>query len=182
MADDPKPDAGLIELRIEKTAHLFDPLDPFPIPSRDLSKTAEDFIVGWAREFPKDASIRILMHIPREEMKTTEAADLKSAFANHFTQRVRSVSGDLNEMFRIGRRSLVIGLAVLVACVLGGQAALLVMGDSPAGRILWEGLIILGWVANWRPIEIFLYDWWPLVRRRRLFRRLSQATVETKPY
>jgi hypothetical protein len=85
-------------------------------------------------------------------------------------------------MFRIGRLSLAIGLAVLALCVLVGQAALVLIGSGPAGRILWEGLIILGWVANWRPIEIFLYDWWPLVRRRRLFQRLSQSTVETRPY
>jgi hypothetical protein len=41
-----------------------------------------------------------------------------------------------------------------------------------------EGLIILGWVANWRPLEIFLYDWWPLARRRRLFQRLAEMPVE----
>lgn len=35
-------------------------------------------------------------------------------------------------------------------------------------------------VANWRPIEIFLYDWWPLARRRDLFRRLAAAKVELK--
>jgi hypothetical protein len=182
VAADPNPVAGLIELRVEKTAHLFDPLDPFPIPSRDLSKTAEDFIVSWAREFPRAAPIRILVHIPHEEMKASEVAELKSAFGNHFNQRVRGVSGDLHEMFRIGRRSLAIGLAVLVLCVLSGQAALALMGGGPAARIVWEGLIILGWVANWRPIEIFLYDWWPLVRRRRLYQRLSQSAVETQPY
>jgi len=181
VAADPKPAEGLIELRIEETAHLFDPLDPFPIPSRDLSKTAEAFIVEWARELPKDAPIRILVHIPDEELKKTDIAGLKTAFATHFSQRARSVTGDLHEMFRVGRRSLVIGLAVLVVCVLGAQTALVLMNSSTPARILSEGLIILGWVANWRPIEIFLYDWWALARRRKLYQRLSQSTVETKP-
>jgi hypothetical protein len=45
-----------------------------------------------------------------------------------------------------------------------------------------ESFLILGWVANWRPLEIFLYDWWPLARRRDLYRRLSAAPVELKPY
>ena len=40
---------------------------------------------------------------------------------------------------------------------------------------------ILGWVANWRPIEIFLYDWWPLLQRRRLFQRLAAAQVAIRP-
>jgi hypothetical protein len=37
-------------------------------------------------------------------------------------------------------------------------------------------------VANWRPIEIFIYDWWPIVRKRNLYRRLAAAKVELKPY
>jgi hypothetical protein len=53
-------------------------------------------------------------------------------------------------------------------------------GDDRWGQIVQEGLIIVGWVANWRPIEIFLYDWWPIVRRRRLYRRLASATVEVR--
>jgi hypothetical protein len=41
---------------------------------------------------------------------------------------------------------------------------------------------MLGWVANWKPIQIFLYEWWPLVRRRELYRRLSVASVKVKCY
>jgi hypothetical protein len=49
-------------------------------------------------------------------------------------------------------------------------------------RLAEESFLILGWVANWRPLEIFLYDWWPLAHRRDLYNRLSVATVEVKPY
>ena len=31
--------------------------------------------------------------------------------------------------------------------------------------LIKESLIISGWVALWRPLEIFLYDWWPDPRR-----------------
>jgi hypothetical protein len=40
-----------------------------------------------------------------------------------------------------------------------------------------ESSIIFGWVAIWRPAEIFLYGWLPHVRRRALFRRLADAVV-----
>ena len=29
----------------------------------------------------------------------------------------------------------------------------------------------------WRPFEIFLYDWWPILRRRRLYARLARMPV-----
>ena len=91
------------------------------------------------------------------------------------------VGRDLNELFRVGRQSLLIGVIVLAACVLTARAVTIELGSETIGGILRESLIILGWVANWKPIEIFLYDWWPLARRRNLYRRLAAAIVELRP-
>ena len=38
--------------------------------------------------------------------------------------------------------------------------------------------MIGGWVALWRPLEIFLYDWWPIRAEARLFDRLAASRVE----
>jgi hypothetical protein len=46
--------------------------------------------------------------------------------------------------------------------------------------IVSEGLLILGWVAMWRPVEIFLYDWWPELGKRRLFDRIVHMQIETQ--
>ena len=53
--------------------------------------------------------------------------------------------------------------------------------DVMVARVLEESLIILGWVANWRPIETYLYDWWPIWRRIILFSRIISAPVEVRP-
>lgn len=171
----------LIELRVEQIAHLFDPFDPFPTPTRDLSKTAEDFIVGWARETPSGAALRLLVHLPVAETGEAKERDLADAIARHFAGRAERVRGDLRELFRVGQVSLLIGLAVLGACILGGRLIAEVFGEGPLARFFSEGLIILGWVANWRPLEIFLYDWWPLAARRRLLQRIANAPVEIRP-
>jgi hypothetical protein len=179
MASDPVSTASVIEIRVENVALLFDPLDPFPTPSRDLSKTAEDFIVEWARELPRRNPIRLILHVPLSDQHNL--SELQVAFSNHFSQRARRVSGDISELFGVGRISLMIGLATLVACVLGGQAAVMLLGSGSAARIFSEGLIIIGWVANWRPLEIFLYGWWPLARRRKLYQRLAEMPIEVRP-
>ena len=44
-----------------------------------------------------------------------------------------------------------------------------------------ESLLIGGWVAMWRPLEVFLYDWWPIRAEARLFDRLSAMTVRIVP-
>lgn len=169
--------SGPIELRVDSVEHLFDAFDPMPAPSRDLAPQAEDFIVGWARELPGDAPLRIVVHIPSAQSTSAAAAHAPQAFQRHFNYRADRLSGDIAELMRVGRFSLLIGVAVLAACYGAGRALALVL-PADLARFAQESVLILGWVANWRPMEIFLYDWWPLARRRTLMRRLAAAPVE----
>ena len=43
-----------------------------------------------------------------------------------------------------------------------------------------ESLIIGGWVALWRPLEILLYDWWPVRAKARLYDRLGAMQVSLR--
>lgn len=177
--DAPVQPSHTIELRVDHLAHLFDPLDPFPTPTRDLSRTAEDFIVGWARELPENAALSIVIYLG-EETGEGAAAGVCEAMRRHFTARAEHVRGDINELFRVGRTSLLIGLVVLAGCILASTLASRLFGAAPLARFFTEGLIILGWVANWRPIEIFLYDWWPLAKQRKLFERIAAASIDVR--
>ncbi len=176
----PTTGANAIELRIEEISQLFHTLDPFPFREKDLDKEAEEFIVGWARELPSDQALRIVVHLPEAQASRPEARELSAALTRYFTYRASVISRELKELFRIGRRALAIGLAVLSLCVIASQTVAARSASHPFGRLLEESLTIFGWVANWRPIEIFLYDWWPIVRRRNLYRRLSAAQVELR--
>lgn len=170
-----------IEIRIEKLAQLFHSLDPFPFREKDLDKDAEEFIVGWARELPPNKPLMIVVHLPETQASTPEAHELEAALTQYFCYRARATQLDLRELFRVGRRAMAIGLTVLSFSVIAGQTVVN-LAPLPVGRVLEESLLIFGWVANWRPIEIFLYDWWPIVRQRNLYQRLSAAHVRLKPY
>ena len=115
-------------------------------------------------------------------MQTKAASELGEAFARYFSYRASIVQHELNELFRVGRRSLAIGMTTLVACLALAHLASRYLAEGPLRSLVEQSLPILGWVANWRPLEIFLYEWWPLARRRDLYRRLSAATLETKAY
>lgn len=173
--------SGLIELQIDRLKSLFDPFDPFPTPTRDLSPAAEDFIVGWARELPPKSAIRLRLHVAHEEASSVAQAALKAAISRHFDYKANRVNGDLRELMAIGRLALLIGLCVLGACIVARQLLLSAWPQGAASGILGEGLMIVGWVANWRPLEIFLYDWWPILRRRKIYQRLAAAAVEIVP-
>jgi hypothetical protein len=174
--------SGAIEVRLTDISQLFDTLDPFPFPERDLDKDAEEFIVGWARELPRDHPLRIIIHMPASEIAKCDANSIGASMDRYFHYRTGVIERDLRELFRVGRLSLAIGVGVLALALVVTQMIAGLFTEMPIGRFFEESLIIVAWVANWRPMEIFLYDWWPIVRRRNLYRRLAQAPVELKPY
>lgn len=172
---------GPIQLRVKDIGQIFHTLDPLPFRERDLDAGVEEYIVGWAGEINGQNTISIIVHLPTAETGRGEARHIEEAMRNYFAYRSKVLGWDLRDLFRTGRASLAIGLTVLAACIILGKGASALLGTGYLGRFFDEGLIILGWVANWRPVDIFLYGWWPIVRRRRLYRRLSFARVTIKP-
>lgn len=57
---------------------------------------------------------------------------------------------------------------------------MLAVGRGLAAEIADEGLYIVGWVAMWRPLEVFLYDWRP-IRHRALYAKLARIPVIVRP-
>src|SRR6516164_2066833 len=174
--------SNTIEVRVREVAQLFHTLDPFPFRERDLDAEVEDYIVGWARELRSEEPLRIIVHLPRSEAAANHAGELEEAFQHYFTYRAQVISHELNELMPIGRFSLLVGLSILAVCLVTSHLAALYLTDQTFSSLVEQSFLILGWVANWRPLEIFLYDWWPLARRRHLYRRLAAATVEAEPY
>jgi hypothetical protein len=172
---------GPIQVRVKNIGQIFHTLDPLPFRERDLDAGVEEYIVGWAGEIAGDHVIWIIVHLPISEAQRGEALHIEAAMRNYFAYRSNVLGWDLRDLFRTGRAALTIGLGVLAACIVLGKGVSGFLGTGYLGRFFDEGLIILGWVANWRPVEIFLYDWWPLVRRRRLYRRLAKARVTLEP-
>jgi hypothetical protein len=83
----------------------------------------------------------------------------------------------LRELFRRGRISLVIALIFLAASIAVGDAIAGYFEESRVGEVIREGFLIGGWVAMWRPLEVFLYDWWPIRADAGLLQRLSTMPV-----
>lgn len=73
-----------------------------------------------------------------------------------------------------------IGLGFLLTCMLLRQLAFS-LARGAISDIIGESMLIIGWVAMWRPLEIFLYEWVPIRRRCRILAKLSGAPVTIQP-
>jgi len=170
---------GTIELRLSRVQQVFNSLDPSPFPDKDLDDEAVAFIVGWAEEFPRDTPLSLIIHLPEEERQRAADTRITEAIAEYFSYRRENELRRLRSLLRLGRRSALIGILFLALCNLASEG-LAALSDDPVSMLARQGLVIFGWVANWRPAEIFLYEWWPIRRRARLFDRLSRMPVELR--
>jgi hypothetical protein len=184
---DNKPSAGdpiprkcaVIQVHVGELKQLFNSIDPSPFRDRDLDPAAEQFIVDWAKDLPRDAQLALVVDLDRQAGLPDEAAVLRDAIHEFFRQRGIAYRRRLRELFRRGRTILLIGLTALAAAIALGDFLGTVL-TGRLGEIARESLTIGGWVAMWRPLEVFLYDWWPIRNEARLSDRLASMPVRIR--
>ena len=104
-------------------------------------------------------------------------AIIRTAIHNYFAHRAKITGLEFKRLLRQGRTSLFIGLLFLAACLFLNK---ILLGHEAGtwAAVVRESLTIAGWVAMWRPMQIYLYDWWPLLQLRRVFTKLIHMPVE----
>ena len=166
-----------IEVFVNRIEQLFNSMDPSPFQEKDLDHDAEEFIVSWAKEYARKDPLLLVVHANQP----TEIADevIERAVRNYFVYRGRLNRLEFRQLLKQGRISLVIGLLFLTSCLLVSE---LLIQQQPGTllSLLRESLTIGGWVAMWRPMQILLYDWWPLRRVGKIYEKLSHVPVELR--
>ena len=168
-----------IEVFVDRIEQLFNSMDPSPFHEKDLDHDAEEFIISWAKELPRKDPLALVVHVNQLPAHGDARKLVETAVHNYFAYRAKISRLEFRYLLRQGRLSLVIGLAFLGACLFTSQL-LLRKESGTLAVVLRESLTIGGWVAMWRPMEIFLYDWWPLRRAGRLFEKMSRMHVEVR--
>jgi hypothetical protein len=168
----------VIDISAGSVAQLFSGLDPAPFRHKDLDPEVDGYILSAVREIGEPAQAKLVFHLPAVEAASPAGQGLGDAVHNYFAYREWVAREDLRRLLGTGAVSLLIGLAFLFVCLVVRQ--LFFHGEDTVSRVLDEGLLIVGWVALWRPLEIALYDWWPLWRIAKRNRTLKDMNVEIR--
>ena len=162
-----------IELRIQRLDQLFDSLDPSPFYAKALDRNAEAYLLECAGEHGTRHSLTVAIHAP--ERLRASLADIKEAIHAHFALALQQAERRHRNRRRIGRFALSAGVATLAAVLLL-RGWVETIGGS-IGEVLAEGLLILAWVALWRPIETIGFDSWGCREERRLLTKMSRVPI-----
>lgn len=169
-------DWNLIEMNLREQGQLFNSLDPSPFRERDIDPDAAEYITDAWRELHGHRKVKLIVYLPQPHPDELQAA-IQAAISNYFRYRAMVTRFQVRQRLRLGRSSILVGLLFLAVC---NVIRLWLPIDHVSTQTLNEGLLIIGWVAMWKPLEILLYEWWPLLADALLFQRISQMPVEIK--
>jgi hypothetical protein len=164
--------SAAVNIHIRELSQLFNSLDPSPFWDRDLDREAAEFIEG---EFSEKLSAETWNLYVHAHDGRASAPDLQTALENYYGRMASSARRAVREHLWSSQWTLLAGVLVFLLSMglrsmLGG-----LLGTLP--QILDEGLIILAWLALWRPAEMLLYGWVPLRRKQQLYERLARIRV-----
>lgn len=172
-----RAEGGRIEISLRSIHQLFNSLDPSPFYERDLDAHAENFLVSWAQELPTDAPLSMKLHLAETPPATDSDGWIEASIHHYFEERERLTRMQRHRLLRQGRTSLSIGLVFLGLCLFASQWVVRLVTEGVLASLLRESFAVAGWVAMWQPMQIYLYDWWPLRQQESVFRRMSRMPV-----
>lgn len=170
-----------IDVRVDSLKQLFDQRDPAPFLEKDLDDDFTQFLLDNLREIPLNKPAKVIVIFSKDLAPGMDEETITQAIRGFYLYEVRSANRSLELLFKQGRFSLVLGFFFLVSCI-GLAQALTTTGEWWLNATIKETLTVAGWVAFWKPINIFLYEWWPIVDRRKYFERLAVISVELRRF
>lgn len=164
-----------LQIKVSSIEGLFDSQDPRDIPERNLNFEWLEYIFEVMNDKDHRGAIHLDVQV-KEIGSEWDAETLPEVLQAEFRNYDMLLRRRLKDNFRLGRTSLAIALVTLAGFILLSELASLInLGIFQ--RAFEEGFIIIGWVALWRPVEILLYDWWPIYDRRRKTARILAGNI-----
>jgi hypothetical protein len=170
----------LIELELHSVMQIFNSFDPAPFHEKELDPEAEEYIYNTVGEFPLKKPLEILIYVPPSEFDGETERTLKEAIRNHFSYKKLLTEIDLKRLLQRGRRNMTIAIVFLFLCLLIIRLLSTLQGGL-VNTMLSEGLTIIGWVAMWEPVYVFLYGWWPIVQKRNIYGKILSMDISVIP-
>ncbi|NUN06922.1 MAG: hypothetical protein HUU57_14315 [Bdellovibrio sp.] len=166
-----------IDVRVRTTQQLFDARDPSPFRERDLDDDFVEYLLACVAEHPLKANLKIVLHI-EEKPASLDSATINQSIQRYFLYQANLTRGTLRAFLKRAQLFLVIGLATLFICLTIAQTIRKYSSDNLL-LILSEGVVIFGWVSLWKPIELMMFDWIPILEKSRILKKISSTEIDT---
>jgi hypothetical protein len=167
-----------VALELPSLDALFVSPDFEPLRGRTEEVSGLERLANELRPLPR-APVSARIVLPSSERGANLENRCRVALRAVLDRRLERNRNDARSLRQEGYATLWRGLVFLALCLLGSRF----VGNVPllpgfAERFVDEGLVIAGWVALWYPLDVLLYQRWPLARERRLYEHLRDMRIE----
>lgn len=144
----------------------------------ELYEPGLDYLLSRLRGSRLARRGRLVLRLPPGKLEPDLEGQVRRAIVRYCRHQILDTKRTLNELLWTGLKALQVGVLFLTVClVLAAAIARWNAAPGSLGDFLTQGLTIVGWVSLWRPVEIFLYEWWPLWRAVRVYDYIARMDI-----
>ncbi|MFZ4286732.1 hypothetical protein [Variovorax sp. HJSM1_2] len=169
---------GDMSLQIDRLARLFEALPFDPAHPEMTREPGVDVLAERISDDGTPPGGRLRITVTEQEVTPAQAETVTRALRVYCEQRAQALRREVARVRRNGRSGLKGGIPTLaLALVLSALCEQFAPFPAAINRLFSEGLLVLGWVVLWHPLEILLYAWRAPIRLAKAYERLAQMPV-----
>jgi hypothetical protein len=173
----PAHQVSTVSVHVRHLGQLFSSFDPSPFWDRDLDRDAAAFVEEEFADRPRDRPW--VLNVTTSDLYEETQPVVQDAVRHYYLRFVDSTRHRIREQLRIGRISLAVGVGMFAMCM-SAPALFGAVFARALPDVLAEGLIVLGWIALWLPIEQLVSELVPLMPQRSFYQQLARIRVHLR--
>lgn len=168
-----------INLSLRNYEEIYNPYDYSQYKKRDMDEDFLDYVYQEGLGIPLKYNLELTFHIKKEVYDDSKSKSLKNAFKNNFLWRLSILNQQLKDTYNKCLLLLVAGFLFLMSTFVFSE--LVTLNNTFIG-VFGESLSIIGWVFLWDLVEILLFEVTKLTKKKKMLKRLTNASVNFEEY
>ncbi|MEX2597656.1 MAG: hypothetical protein WEC59_12085 [Salibacteraceae bacterium] len=170
---------NVIDLHLDSMDSFFDKHAVNPMNRAHSVESGISILYRQLRLSVPKSRGKLILHLPANTTKETNTLELVEAIKKYCGSKIDIARNDYRMLILTGKKALLVGIFFLGLCLsLSYLIQEQMLFPDLAKYFVKEGLYIIGWVGMWKPIEIFLYEWWPFQRQMRVWSYIREMKIE----
>jgi len=170
---DPQTRAFTIPVRLGNYDEFFNPLDPSPAPTRDLTPELVEYLNQCSSEIPTRYGLLIDLQMQNQSPMAQNEQECIASLRSFYQHNIFVTQAQVRRMRGRALKYLLVSFACLALTLLGeGWSA-----AGFVGSLLHEALLIGGWVFMWEAVTLNFIEMDEYTQEIRKFQRLISAKI-----
>lgn len=175
-----RPGQARVSLALADITDLFTAPSPNPLEGRFENRSGIQRLLSLV-DPTSSLPLHVDIALDRGGDPNESESRIERALQGYCGERIERIDLQRAEVKRLGFKELGFGLVFLAGCLIAGSLLLATQaGPEWLRTFLTEGLVILGWIGLWHPVDMLFFERIPLIRDQRILSRIRDAEVSVR--